>query len=89
MAMLFIDSVLTGEFASLDELIDASKIVLIVVSPVDRPDFTRSNGRFGLDDPMQKLRLPIIRLISWSSKGSEKAIETMNPMSKVPMVDVN
>jgi hypothetical protein len=42
--------VLTGEFASLDEPTDACKIILIVVSSVDRPDFTGSDGQIGLDD---------------------------------------
>jgi hypothetical protein len=80
---------LTGEFVSLDEPIDASRIVLIVVSPADRPDFTGSNGQIGLDDPMRKLRLPIVRLISCSSEGSKKAVESMNPTSKVPTIGAN
>jgi hypothetical protein len=79
----------TGKFASLDEPTDASKIFLIVVSSDGRPNFTGSYGRIGLDEPMQKLRLLIVGRISWSSEGSEKAIESMNPTSKIPTVCAN
>jgi hypothetical protein len=43
--VLSIDSVLTGEFASLDEPTDASRIVLIVVSSADSPDLLDLMGR--------------------------------------------
>jgi hypothetical protein len=62
--VFFVDLVLTGEFASLDEPTDASRVVRIIVSLADRPDFTRSEGQTEPDDQMQKLRLPIVRFFS-------------------------
>jgi hypothetical protein len=64
MAVFFVDLVLTGEFSSLDEPTDASRVVRIVVSHADRPDFTGSQRRTEPDDPTQKLRLPIVRFLA-------------------------
>jgi hypothetical protein len=64
MAIFFVDLVLTGEFASLDEPTDASRVVRIVVSLADGPDFTGSERQTEPDDPTQKLRLLIVRFFS-------------------------
>jgi hypothetical protein len=62
--VFFVDLVLTGEFASLDEPTYASRVVMIVVCLADILDFTGSERRTQPDDPTQKLRLPIVRFFS-------------------------
>jgi hypothetical protein len=57
--------VLTGEFTSLDEPTDVSKVAtIIVVFPVEIPEFTGSERRIKPRDPTRKLKLPIVRSIS-------------------------
>jgi hypothetical protein len=57
---------LTGEFTSLDEPTKVSVVATIVVVPADEPDFIGSERRIEPRDLTQKLKLPIIRSISWS-----------------------
>jgi hypothetical protein len=63
-AIFFVNLVLAGEFASLDEPTDASRVVMIVVSLADRPNFTGSERQTEPDDPTQKLRLSIVKFFS-------------------------
>jgi hypothetical protein len=65
--MLFIFYIglkLTGKFTSLEEPTDDSDLAVDAVFPADGPEFIGSKRRTEPRDPMQKLRLPIIRSIS-------------------------
>jgi hypothetical protein len=57
---------LTGEFASLEESTKVYEFAAYVVFPADRSEFIRSERRTKPRDPTRKLRLPIVRSISWS-----------------------
>jgi hypothetical protein len=57
---------LTGEFASLDDPTDGSGIAVVVLSLIDGPNFVGSKRRVEPRDPTRKLKLSILKFISWS-----------------------
>jgi hypothetical protein len=57
---------LTGEFASLEEPTKDLDIAIVLASLADGSGFAGSERRIEPKDPMRKLRLPIVRSISWS-----------------------
>jgi hypothetical protein len=64
--MIFISLKLTGEFTLLEDPTDDSDMAAEVVSSTDGPDFVGSERRIVPKEPMRKLRLPIVKSISWS-----------------------
>jgi hypothetical protein len=87
---------LTDEFTSLEEPTDDSDIAIVLVSLADGSGFVGSKRRIEPEGPARKFSLPIIKSISWfpSTTGlllakSEKAIEFMIPMPRVPTVGAN
>jgi hypothetical protein len=87
---------LTGEFTSLEELTDDPDIVIVLVLLADGSGFVGSERRVELENPTQKLRLPIVKSIFWFSltselllAKSEKAVESMIPTPQVPTVGAN
>jgi hypothetical protein len=95
----FVSSVaskLTGEFTLLEEPTDDPDIMIVLVFLADGSGFAGSERRVKLENPMQKLRLPIINSIFWFSSTfelllakSEKVIKFMIPTPLVPMVSAN
>jgi hypothetical protein len=63
-SLLFIGFMLIGEFTSLDEPTDVSKVAATAVFPADGPEFIRSEKQIEPSDPTQKLKLLIVRSIS-------------------------
>jgi hypothetical protein len=61
-----IDVKLTGEFTSLEEPTDDSHIATDAIFSTDGPDFVGSERRGVPKDLTWKLRLPIVKSISWS-----------------------
>jgi hypothetical protein len=57
---------LTGEFTMLEEPIDESDIAIVSVFSADGSDFVGSERRINPKELTRKLRLPIVRFISWS-----------------------
>jgi hypothetical protein len=55
---------LTGEFTLLEEPTDDSDLAVDTVFLADGPEFVRSERRIVPREPMQKLRLQIVRSIS-------------------------
>jgi hypothetical protein len=55
---------LTGEFTSLEEPSDGSRIVYDSDLLADEPDFIGSERQIEPSDPTQKFRLPIVKSIS-------------------------
>jgi hypothetical protein len=87
---------LTGEFTSLEEPTDDPDIVIVFALLADESGFARSERRIEFENPMQKLRLPIINSIFWFSSTfelllakSEKVVEFMIPTPSIPMVGAN
>jgi hypothetical protein len=87
---------LTGEFTLLEEPTDDPDIVTVLILLVNGSGFIGSEGRIVPESPTQKLRLPIVNSIFWFLSTSElllakseKAIEFMIPMPRVPTVDTN
>jgi hypothetical protein len=87
---------LTGEFASLEDPTDDPDLAIISVLLIDGPDFTGSERQVEPEGPTKKLRLPIVNSIFLFSSTSglllaksEKAVEFMIPMPRVPMVGAN
>jgi hypothetical protein len=77
---------LTSEFTSLEEPTDDPDTVIVLALLADGSGFAGSERRVEPEDPMRKLRLPIVNSISWflSTSGqllakSEKAIKFMIP----------
>jgi hypothetical protein len=60
----FAELMLTGEFTSLEEPTDISKIVTAAVFPADEPELIGSERRAEPRDPTRKLKLPIVRSTS-------------------------
>jgi hypothetical protein len=87
---------LTGKFTSLEEPTDDSDIVIVLVSLADGSGFARSERRIEPKDLTRKFKLPIFKSISWFPSTSrlllaksEKAVEFMIPMPRVPTVGAN
>jgi hypothetical protein len=87
---------LTGEFTSLEEPTDDPDTVIVLVLLADGSGFAGSERRVEPEDPTRKFRLPIVRSISWfllTSRlllaKSEKAVEFIIPMPRVPTVGAN
>jgi hypothetical protein len=94
--VFFAAAKLTDEFASLEEPTDDPDIVIVLVFLADESGFAGSDGRVKLENPTQKLRLPIVNSIFWFSSTfelllakSKKAVESMIPTPLVPMVGAN
>jgi hypothetical protein len=87
---------LTGEFTSLEEPSDDSNITFVLGLLADESGFVKSERRDEPDGPMKMLKLPIVNSISWLLSSSElllakseKAVEFMIPMPKLPTVGAN
>jgi hypothetical protein len=70
--------------------------MIVLVLLADRSGFAGSNRRVELENPTQKLRLPIVNSIFWFLSKSElllakskKAIEFMIPTPLIPTVGAN
>jgi hypothetical protein len=77
---------LTGEFTLLEEPTDDPYIMIVLVLLADRSGFTGSDRQVELENPTQKLRLPIVNSIFWFPSTSElllakgkKVVESMIP----------
>jgi hypothetical protein len=57
---------LIGKFTSLDEPTEVPEVDAILVCPADGPKFIGSKRRTEPKDPTRKLKLLIVRSISWS-----------------------
>jgi hypothetical protein len=87
---------LTGKLTSLEEPSDDSTIATVLGSIADGSGFVGSERRVKPDGPTRMLRLPIVNYISPLSSipalllaKSEKAVEFMVPMPRVPTVGAN
>jgi hypothetical protein len=87
---------LTGEFASLEEPTDDRDTVIVLVFLANGSGSAGSVRRVELENPTQKLRLPIVNSIFWFSltselllAKSEKAVKSMIPTPLVPTVGAN
>jgi hypothetical protein len=87
---------LTDEFTSLEEPSEYSIIATVSGSLADGSGFAGSERRVKPDGPMKMLRLPIVNSISWFLlisvlllAKSEKAVEFMVPMPRIPTVSAN
>jgi hypothetical protein len=70
--------------------------VIALVLLVDESGFVGAERRVELENPTQKLRLPIVNSIFWFSSTSElllakseKAVEFMIPTPRVPTIGTN
>jgi hypothetical protein len=64
LSLFFIGLKLTGEFTSQEEPTEVSDFAAEAICSADGPKFIGSERRTEPRDPMQKLRLPIVRSIS-------------------------
>jgi hypothetical protein len=78
---------LAGKFTSLVKPMESSSVTADAVFPADGPEGIRSERQREHRDPTQKLRLPIVKSISWSRFAKTRArVGGCGQKSTVPKV---